>query len=122
MMAAVRVGVVVVEGRSMLPTLRPGDRLLVSYGRRVRGGDVVVVRLPGAAAPAPAASGLAVKRALRRDGDGWWVERDNPAEGADSWTWGAPVPEADVVGVVRGRLWPRPGRLHGVQEPGGRVR
>jgi hypothetical protein len=100
----VRVGTVVVEGRSMLPTLRPGDRLLVGYDHPVRDGDVVVVRLPDGA-------GLGVKRALRHDDDGWWVERDNPAEGADSWLWGSAVADADVLGVVRWRLWPRPGRL-----------
>ena len=100
----VRVGMVVVEGRSMLPTLRPGDRLLVGYDRPVRTGDVVVVRLPDDA-------GLGVKRALRHDDDGWWVERDNPAEGADSWSWGSSLADADVVGVVRWRLWPRPGRV-----------
>ena len=39
------VGVVVVRGRSMLPTLRDGDRLLVRYGAYARTGDVVVARL-----------------------------------------------------------------------------
>jgi hypothetical protein len=43
--------------------------------------------------------------------DGWWVERDNPAEGVDSWQAG-PVPPADVLGTVLLRLWPpRRGRL-----------
>ena len=36
---------------------------------------------------------------------GWWVERDNPAEGVDSWQVGA-VPIADVVGTVLWRYWP----------------
>lgn len=116
-MSGVRIGVVVVEGRSMLPTLRPGDRLLVGYGRRVRGGDVVVVRLPGGEPDSGRDGGrdggaLGVKRALRRDEDGgWWVERDNPTEGADSWSWNGAVPAADVRGVVLCRLLPRPGRL-----------
>ncbi len=100
-----RVGMAVVRGRSMLPTLRPGDRLLVRYGARPRPGALVVVRLPG---DRP----LAVKRAVRREPEGWWVERDNPAEGVDSWAVGA-VPEGDVVAVVVGRLWPRPGRPAG---------
>jgi hypothetical protein len=51
-----------------------------------------------------------VKRAVRRDPDGWWVERDNPAEGVDSWSVGA-IPDADVVARVLGRVWPRPRRL-----------
>jgi len=37
---------VVVEGRSMEPTLAPGDRLLVTRTRRVHAGDVVAVRDP----------------------------------------------------------------------------
>ena len=52
---------------------------------------------------------LAVKRLLRAVEGGWWVERDNPAEGVDSWLVGA-IPDADVLGVVRARLWPRPRR------------
>jgi hypothetical protein len=33
------------------------------------------------------------------------VERDNPAEGVDSWQVGAVAPD-DVLGVVLLRLWP----------------
>lgn len=95
-------GVAVVRGRSMAPTLCDGDRLLVAYGRRPVPGDVVVVRLPG--------RGVSVKRLLRREPEGWWVERDNPREGVDSWTVGA-VPGPDLVGVAEWRLWPRPRRL-----------
>ena len=96
-------GLVVVRGRSMQPTLHDGDRLLVQHGARPRLGGLVVVRLPG--------RGLAVKRATMRQPDGWWVERDNPEEGTDSWLVGA-IPEDDVVAVVRARVWPqRPGRL-----------
>jgi len=87
-----------VAGRSMLPTLQPGDRLLVARGRTPRQGDLVVVRLPGRP--------LSVKRAAVRDADGWWVESDNPAEGTDSWTIGHPVPPGDVVGVVVWRYRP----------------
>jgi phage repressor protein C with HTH and peptisase S24 domain len=94
-----RLGLAVVRGRSMLPTLREGDRLLVAHGASPRLGRLAVVRLPDGV--------LAVKRVTRREPDGWWVERDNPAEGVDSWTVGA-VPAADVVARVLGRLWPRP--------------
>lgn len=81
----------------MRPTLRPGDLLFVRYGAAPRVGCLAVVRLPG--------RGLAVKRVTRRVGEGWWVERDNPAAGVDSWLVGA-IPERDVLAVVRGRLWP----------------
>jgi hypothetical protein len=95
----------VVRGRSMHPTLRDGDRLLV---RRTKAGDaaplpsaLVVVRLPGDRPES-------VKRLLRRDPDGgWWVERDNPLEGVDSWQVGA-IPEKDLLGVVIARIWPGP--------------
>ncbi len=103
-----RWGLLVVHGRSMLPTLREGDRLLARYDAVPRAGDLVVVRLPGAPGE-PVPRRLAVKRALRREPAGWWVERDNPAEGVDSWLVGA-IPDVDVVAVVRLRWgWPRRG-------------
>ena len=103
-----RWGVVVVRGRSMLPTVKDGDLLLVRGGRRAprraRAGRLAVVRLPGGRP-------VSVKRLGPRDGGAWWVERDNPAEGVDSWRLGAPVADADVLGVVVVRLWPPPFRL-----------
>jgi hypothetical protein len=107
-----RWAVVVVRGRSMAPTLLDGERLLVRGGPRAarlaREGRLAVVRLPGGRP-------LAVKRLAHRDGDGWWVERDNPLEGVDSWAVGA-VPDADVLAVAVARLWPRPGR-RGIGRP-----
>ena len=95
--------VVRVTGESMRPTLEPGDLLLLRRGQEPVAGDLVVADLPGGRGPG-------VKRAVRREPDGWWLERDNPAEGADSWLFGT-VPDDAVHGVVRARLWPRPGRL-----------
>jgi signal peptidase I len=93
----------VVRGRSMQPTLYDGDRLLLRHGATPRTGQLVVVRLPDGV--------VAVKRATSHDATGWWVERDNPREGVDSWSVGA-IPDRDVLGVVRARLWPvRPPRL-----------
>lgn len=96
-----RWGVALVRGRSMQPTLYDGDRLLVRHGGLPRVGDLVVVRLPDGV--------VAVKRATSREETGrpagWWVERDNPAEGVDSWSVGA-IPDSDVLAVVRARLWP----------------
>ncbi|GAA2722375.1 S24 family peptidase [Actinocorallia aurantiaca] len=93
--------VVRVEGLSMLPTLGPGDRLLVREGP-VREGDLVVARRDGL---------LLVKRAVFRRDRGWWLESDNQrAPGRrDSWDFGA-VPEQDVLGRVVLRYWP-PSRL-----------
>ena len=90
-----RIGLARVHGRSMEPTLRAGDRLVVAHGLRPRRGGLAVVRLPDGV--------LAVKRATSHGPDGWWVERDNPAEGVDSWRVGA-IPDHDVVARVLLRL------------------
>jgi hypothetical protein len=92
-----RWGLAVVRGRSMEPTLRDGDRLLVRYDVTPRVGRLAVVRLPQRP--------LSVKRVTRREDGGWWVERDNPREGVDSWLVGA-VADRDVVAVVVCRVWP----------------
>ena len=81
----------------MEPTLYDGDHLVVGYGWTPRVGRLAVVRLPDGP--------LSVKRLAFRDGSGWWVERDNPAEGVDSWQVGA-VRDHDVVATVLFRSWP----------------
>ncbi len=93
-----------VHGESMRPTLRPGDRLLVRYGARVRPGRLVLARF--------ADGTLAVKRAAERrttpsGGSGWWLTSDNAVAGVDSRHRG-PVSDADVLGVVLARVWPWP--------------
>lgn len=87
----------------MEPALRHGDRILVRYGVAPRADQIVLVRLPGR-------DGVSVKRLAHADADGWWVERDNPAEGVDSWLVGA-VPSGDLLGVALARVWPHPRRL-----------
>ena len=92
---------VLVHGPSMAPTLRSGDALLVRRGGRVRSGDVVVARFrsrPGL---------LVVKRAVREQAGGWWVQGDNTLVKDDSRAYGV----ADVIGRVLIRYYPRPGRL-----------
>jgi phage repressor protein C with HTH and peptisase S24 domain len=90
-------GLAVVRGRSMQPTLRDGDRLLVRHGGTPRVDDLVVVRFP--------AGVVAVKRAAHREPGGWWVVRDNPAEGVDSTSVGL-IADGDVIAVVLLRVWP----------------
>jgi signal peptidase I len=92
-----RLGFAVVRGRSMQPTLYDGDRLLVRHGVVPKVGRLAVVRLPDGV--------VAVKRVTRREPEGWWVERDNRAEGVDSWSVGA-IPDGEVVAVVVCRVWP----------------
>lgn len=89
---------VLVQGPSMLPTLRPGDCLLVGHPRRVRAGAVVVARFPSRP------DLLVVKRAVRPVDGMWWVEGDNPAATDDSRRYGP----AEVLGAVLLRYWPLP--------------
>jgi len=97
-----RWGIAIVHGRSMLPTLRDGDRLLVAYGRPPRVGEIAVVRFDEV---------VAIKRLTLRDGEEWWFSRDNSAEGVDSWTRGVPSGSEDILGTAVLRVWPRTGRL-----------
>jgi nickel-type superoxide dismutase maturation protease len=92
-----------VRGPSMAPTLADGDVVLARRGGRPRAGDVVVVTWvtrPGQ---------LSIKRAVRPDGDGWFVVGDNERASTDSRELGA----ASVHGVIRWRVWPRPRKLPG---------
>ena len=113
-----RLLLVTVEGVSMEPTYRPGDRLLVrrTAPASVRRGSVVVFAAPHGAAPTDPP--LMVKRAVAVPGDPvpdgvpvagpvvpaghLVVLGDNAAHSADSRTMGY-LPAGDVVGVVVGR-------------------
>ena len=97
---------VAVSNRSMQPALNPGDWLFVRRtirpGRtvRIRPGQFVVARHPGRPHV------LIVKRAVRREPGGWWLEADNPVAGAvDSRVFGA-VPAALIEGRVLWRYRP----------------
>lgn len=100
---------VAVRGPSMSPALHDGDVVLARFGAAARPGDVVLVAW--AARPGQ----LSVKRAVRRDGPGWWVRGDNPFGSTDS----AALGPAEVLAVVAARLWPRPGRIARPRPPGG---
>lgn len=89
----------------MEPTLHADDLLLVWWGARARPGDLVVFEHPDhhglltvkrVSAPDPA------------DGSRWWMERDNPAMGTDSWDFGS-IGTDEVLARVLTRL---PTRRH----------
>lgn len=83
----------VVEGRSMTPTLLPGDRLLVVPAPRPRVGDLVVV-------PDPRHDPrLLVKRVVAIRSGTVELRGDNPDASTDSRDFGG-VP----MGMVRGRV------------------
>lgn len=90
---------IVVEGLSMVPTLDPGDRLLVARLGRLRVGDVVVLRDPRR----PHA--LVVKRLVAVDAHHVVVKGDNPDVSVDSRAFG-PVAKSEVLGRVLRRYWP----------------
>jgi len=91
----------------MTPTLAAGDRLLVSYRRPPRVGDVVVARLGDGTV---AVKRVAERRTTRAGAAGWWLLSDNPAVGVDSRHRG-PVSDQDVIAVTLARIWPRPRRI-----------
>jgi SOS-response transcriptional repressor LexA len=85
----------------MAPALADGDVVLVRRGGTPAPGAIVLVRWP--ARPRQ----LSVKRAVRPEADGtWFVTGDNTFASTDSRELGP----AEVLGVVRLRLWPRPRR------------
>ncbi len=88
---------VLVAGPSMVPTLRHGDAVLVWRGDGIRPGDVVLARFT------QRPDRLVVKRAVRRFGDGWWLEGDN--------TWGSDDSRSLGTGDVLGRVVLRYGPL-----------
>ena len=97
--------VVEVRGRSMAPTLQPGDRLLVLRASP-RIGDVVV-----APDPRDPAREL-IKRVMAGDASGVTLRGDNAAASTDARIFGA-VPANAVHWRAVGRYWPpnRAGRL-----------
>lgn len=101
------VDVVEVRGPSMLPTLRPGDRLLVvRTARPARVGEVVL-----ALDPRDARREL-VKRVAAVTSDEVMLHGDNPAFSTDGRTFGS-LPASAIRWRVVARCWPldRAGRL-----------
>lgn len=117
-----------IPSRSMVPTLEPGDRVLVnklSYRMHDPGrGDVVVFKAPhpekigGMKDLVKRIIGLPGETIEGRDGltrvpaDAYWVLGDNRLDSADSTVWG-PLGRKYLIGRVFVRIWP-PGRAGGV--------
>ena len=94
-----RVRRVEVDGDSMRPTLRPGDRLVVVAGRRARVGDLVTL-------PDPRSPTREVVKRVTHVGDGTVeVRGDNPDASTDSRVFG-PVPGSSIGGRVVYRYLP----------------
>ena len=103
---ASRAFTVEVSGRSMIPTLEPGDWLLAVRAGRIERGDLVVVRHPDRDLEL-------VKRVTGLPGEGglgpdlYLVVGDNPEESTDGRAFG-PVKRSSIGGVVVARYRPRP--------------
>jgi nickel-type superoxide dismutase maturation protease len=94
-----------VQGPSMVPALRHGDRLLVWLRpprRTPRVGTIVVVELPDRP--------LSVKRLVAVEEDQIRVEGDNEYGSTDSRALG-PIRSTALRGTALVRVWPRPGRV-----------
>ena len=99
-----RPALVRVRGRSMEPTLREGDLLLVLHGLAPQRGRLALVRLPPDRDGMPRP--LSVKRVAGPDPDDasrWWIDSDNAREGVTSFDVGS-IPPEDVVARVVARL------------------
>lgn len=85
-----------VEGLSMLPTLLPGDWLLVRHKAPVRPGALVLATFRGRP------DLLVIKRAVTEQDGGWLLASDNADQGSDSRQYGV----ADVLATAV-RVWHR---------------
>ncbi|SDJ30993.1 Peptidase S24-like [Frankineae bacterium MT45] len=95
-------GRVRVSGPSMIPTLHSGDLVLIRYRESVRPGDVALARFRSMP------ERLVIKRAQRREADGWWLVSDNPYAGGDSAVHGvAEVLGRGVCYLPAAGGWPR---------------
>jgi nickel-type superoxide dismutase maturation protease len=83
-----------VAGKSMLPGLHPEQLVVVMRSRRIREGDVIMLRHDGLEK---------VKRVARVRGRKVFVVGDNAAASTDSTTFGW-IDRSHIVGRV---IWPR---------------
>jgi hypothetical protein len=82
----------------MVPALYDEDIVLVRWGAMPKPNDVVLVKWP------QRPEQLSIKRASHQVDGGWHVVGDNPYASTDSGQLGP----AEVLGVVKARLWPKP--------------
>ena len=92
-----------IAGNSMVPTLSPGDFVIVDRAayraRPPRPSEIVLAQDPRDARR------TIIKRVAGRDPEGrLWLSGDNPAESTDSRAFGA-IPAALIVGRVAWRYW-----------------
>jgi nickel-type superoxide dismutase maturation protease len=83
-----------VDGDSMLPTLKSGDAVLVDGKAKVKIGDLVLAEHPYRS------SVKIVKRVAETSANGYVLSGDNPAESTDSRTFGAVSIESIIGRVV----------------------
>lgn len=86
-----------IVGPSMEPEIRNGDTYIAATGLRPRVGGVVVLRHPDRP------NLLTVKRVVREESEGWWVEGDNPEHSTDSRQFGL-VSSDDIIGRLLVRI------------------
>lgn len=112
-MALARPFRVEVAGRSMEPTLRPGDWLIATRVGRIRHGSIVILSHPDrrmdlvkrvSAIPGDVVDGR------RLGASEYLVVGDNEAASTDGRAFGT-VGRHAIEGVVRFRYWPRPLRV-----------
>ena len=82
-----------IEGESMLPAFKPGDRVVVNTSSDVQVDDVVVLRQP-------CEDRLIVKRVARVENGYYIVSGDNDAHSTDSRVFG-PVERQQILGKVK---------------------
>jgi phage repressor protein C with HTH and peptisase S24 domain len=89
-----------VIGNSMLPTLTPGDFLVIKIGGNIQIGDLVAFK------QGEVVGQLLIKRVVDLRDAAYWVSGDNVKESDDSRKFGW-VESNQIIGKVIFKYWPR---------------